>query len=1046
MLWEQIEDFKIIWVKETDEYFEIKVSITDSLELTKTITGTPVPEAELSQILLSIEINTEDDIALNQDATTFYNQNKPRLSLLHRVLSKATGYAVVHVDDSLKTLQRTFSVSDSTIYDFLVGECSEQFHCIFQFDSKNRTIRVYDLETYGEDTTIYVDKSNLTDSISLEVNTDNVKNCFKLVAGDESITAAVRMLNPNGSDYIYHIPEYLKKDMPAGLREKLKAYNELYESKVKECEPLAAEIYKLHDDIAYLESGMMPKRESFVSAEKEAQKLNKNTLNLLGLETITLSTSIRTVNSAITNLAKVFVMSGYVKIDVDTESEPGMGLKLDKFVNDKGQEELITDVDGYHSGTWVGKLIITNYSDKNEVASSDKLTISITDNCLYFAEQKVLKAMTKNDPDGSIFDVLSIKKLDEFKHALTLYSKNRLVSFYDAIKFAQETLQQLNQASKPDDENESEAKSLYNALYEPYTNKLNAIGTICSDCKKEIDRDIDTSPIISQCPYCDSENIVHGELDKRIEEIRKLQEELSLKIAEREEIINTLNLETNLGEYYPLFSSYRRESVYSNDNYFSDGLSNTEIIAKAKEFIKVATEELYKSSEQQVSISASLYNLLLLPEFAPLVDKFETGNWIRVRVDGMLYKLRLLSYEIDFDNTQTLNVEFTNVPRNNDLTDEIKDILGSAKSMGQSYDYVAKQAEMGGLAQENINDWVQHGLNTGLIQIQSGANKEITTDEHGILCRAYDDISGTYDAKQLKITNNCIVFTDNNWQSVRQAIGEHHYGTYDDVDNKWVENAGYGLTSDFVQSGQVSGATIIGGKIFSMNYSNGETYNAAGEKMPLGGSYINLDTGEFSFGGDSLYYRKSENEQYEFVIANTAIGESLKAIGVMDEKLHIKAENIVGTLDNDISINNTFVVNKEGQVKAITLTGNAKIPWERINNTPTIPSDTDIKNTIKSTPLSWGQIMDKPVILSITDVSDTIQKTVTADYVNSLDELALDKVNSIKTNDLYLGKSHVLNPETNKYETGITGAYTIGDKTIRIVNGIIVEIQEQSNK
>ena len=34
------------------------------------------------------------------------------------------------------------------------------------------------LKSYGEDTTIYIDKNNLTDDITCEVNTDNVKNWF----------------------------------------------------------------------------------------------------------------------------------------------------------------------------------------------------------------------------------------------------------------------------------------------------------------------------------------------------------------------------------------------------------------------------------------------------------------------------------------------------------------------------------------------------------------------------------------------------------------------------------------------------------------------------------------------------------------------------------------------------------------------------------------------------------------------------------------------------------------------------------------------------
>lgn len=1010
-LWEQVEDFKIVWLKETNEYFEIKVSITDSLEVSKTITGTPVPEAELSQILFSAEINTEEDLAFQDGTPTlFYDDQNPKASLLHRVLSKAVGYHIAYVEQSLKKLQRIFSVSDSTIYDFLVGECSEQFHCIFKFDSADRSIWVYDLETYGEDTTIYVDKTNLTDSISLEVNTDQVKNCFKLAAGDEYMTAAARMLNPSGSDYIYHIPEYLKKDMPNGLSQKLDAYQDLCNKYSARSLQLTEDIYNLRDDIAYLESGMMPKREPFSSAKEEAKKLTTDALGILGLRSLTDSTAVGTVSSAVVTLAKVFVMSGYVKIEVDPETPQTFELT--------GEDE-----NGYHTGIWTGRLKVTNYSDKTEVAYSEELTISVTDNYAYFAKQKVLKAMTKQDSDGSIFDVLSIENLDEFRSALTLYSKNRLISFYDAIKFAQETLQQLDLATAPDretaeEETKDKPKSLYKTLYEPYTAKQNAIGTVCGDCKKAIDRDLEKVPVLTQCPYCGSENIIHGELDKRIDAIREKQAELSEALAERNEIISALNLEAYLEDYYPLFSSYRRESVYSNDNFFSDGLTNAQTIEKAKEFIEAATEELRKSSEQQVTISASLYNLLLLPQFAPLVSHFQTGNWIHVRVDGVLYRLRLLSFEVDFDNTQTLNVEFSNVSKNPEVTDEVKDILDSAKSMGQTYGYVAKQAQMGVSAQNNIQDWIQNGLDTGLVQIQSGANKEITTDEHGILCRAYDDVSGTYDTKQLKITNNCIVFTDNNWQSVRQAIGEHHYGTYDESDNRWAEHSGYGLTSDFVQSGQVTGATIIGGKIYSMNYSNGETYNAAGKKMERGGSYINLETGEFSFGGDSLYYRNGD-----LVISKDSVGQALgevNGIDIKDNSLRIDARNIDGTIQNDINIKNQFIVDSDGTVAKITLPQTTTLPWK--------------------------QITGKPAILTNTDVSNAIGETVTADYLNSLEGLTLEHVDVIKANDLYVKKPHVFNQKTTEYETGITGTYTIGDKTIRIVNGIIVEIQEQSNK
>lgn len=863
-IWEQLEDFKVVWVKETNEYFEIKVSTTDSLEVSKTIIGIPVPEAELSQLLLTAEINTEGDIARDDyEVTTFYNEENPKASLLHRVLTRATGYTIRYVDDSLKNLQRRFSISESAIYDFLVGECSEQFNCIFKFDSSDRTIWVYDLKSYGEDTSIYVDKNNLTDSVTLEIDAENTKNCFKLAAGDDYMTSTIRMLSPSGSDYIYHIPEYLRKDMPAELAAKLDAYDKLYNSYTAEYEQLVGEIYELYDDIEYLTSGMVPES-SPVSSASEAAKLNTANLSVLGIYPLTDSTTKETVNAAMKNLAKVFVKTGYVKVEIDTENSD------------------------YYSDlkVWKGRFKVTNYSDEEDIAYSEYLTVPVHDNYKDFVEQKVLKNMTQYDDDGSIFDVLSIDELEDFKSAITLYSKNRLESFYDAIAAAQGVLQQLDQAS--------EYADLYTTLYVPYTEKRNALGTVCNDCGKSIDS-MDT---VKQCPHCGSDNLYHGELIVRREQIKEKQGLLEAKEKRCGEIRDILDLETYLGEYYPLFSSYRRETVYSNDNYLSDGLSNAEMIARAKEFIETATAELLKSSEQQIMISSSLYNLLLIPEFSPLTDKFATGNWIRIRVDGVLYKLKLLSYSIDFDNAQVLNVEFSNISKVCNLDSEMRSILESAKSMGQSYGYVAKQADKGSIAQARIQDWIQNGLHTGQIQIQSGAHNEIVNDGHGLLCRAYDDISGTYDAKQLKLTHNCLVFTDNNWKSVRQALGEHSYSTYNRVKNNWEPKTGYGLTSDFVQSGQVAGATIVGGEIFSDNYSDGTNDREAN------GSYINLQDGTFSFGGGALVFRNGK-----LIIDSPSIPTSsqiteinqdyLENTDVYAENLRVNSANIKGTLKAD---------------------------------------------------------------------------------------------------------------------------------------------------
>lgn len=925
-IWEQLEDFKLVWVKETNEYFQIAVSTTDSLEVSKTITGTPIPEAELSQILLTAEINTESDIQReNYEVTTFYNETNPNASLLHRVLSRAPGYTIAYVDNSLKQKQRVFSIANSTIYDFLVGECATEFHCIFKFDSADRSISVYDLDTYGTDTTIYVDKENLTDSINLSVNTDSVKNCFKLVAGDESMTAAVRMLNPAGSDYLYHIPEYLRKDMPDVLVKKLETYEALKESYTQECKTLTTDIYKLYDEIAYLTSGMMPSAEhAEVTAASEAGKLTVANLSPLALSVVSPSTSKDTVHAALLNLARVYVRTGYVKLEIDTETEENKPqIDMETFINDDQAEEVTKDANGFHSFTWRGRFKITNYSDKEDIAYSEYLTITVNDNVHTRITQDVLKKATQDDETGSVLNVLSETDITKFKESLTAYSFNRLVSFHDAIKVALDTLESMEQADS--------AADLFETLYVPYQNKRKAMGIVCNDCGRYIEDCYDKIPA---CPDCGNNNLIYGELVIRHSQIQEQQAKLNEKSARLQAIQKLHDLETCLGEHYPLFSSYRREDVYENSNYISDGLSNEEIVERAKTFIEVATEELLKSAEQQISITATLYNLLLMPEFAPLLYSadsegtktclFDVGSRLRIGIDGVVYRLRLQHYSVDFDNESTLNVEFSNAVIGHQAANDLKAVINSAKSMATSYSYVTKQVEKGKVTGEQIQDWVQNGLNSAHVMIKNNDNEEVVYTKRGILCRSYDDISGTYEKEQMKLTHNCIVYTDDNWQSVKMALGKHKYRYYDEAKNNFIETMGYGVGADFVSANAaIASPQIIGGTIYSGNYSDGTN-----GKEPAG-TYIDLEDGAFSFGGGALRF-----EDGNLIISSPSIPtdtkimqineEYLKATSVYAKNLKVSSANIDGVLTADqidaknLSVQSAAVA---GSVDAENITG-----------------------------------------------------------------------------------------------------------------------------
>lgn len=496
-LWNELTDFKLVWLKETNEYFQITVSTDEIFYTKKTITATSLCEAELSQVnLYNTEINTENDIARdNYKITTFYNKNDPEASLIHRILSKVPQYTIKHVDSSLSKIQRSFSVDGTSILDFLNGDCAEQFNCLFTFDSTDRSVSVYDLyavcencgerddmsnfthvdengsliyicpkcsshnvKYYGEDTKIFVDNENLTDEVQLETDTDSVKNCFKLVAGDDLMNATIQLLSMNGSDYIYYISDEQKKDMPKELVDKIEAYDNLCASYSAEYEALVSQIYEASNKLYYYKNTMMPTIEhATVTAATEAAKLTAQNLSPLGLSSVSTSTSKATVESALKNYAKVYVKSGYVKLEINDSSFSYVGI----------------DSSGNHYGTWTGNFKVTNYSDKDDIAYSSTISVKVYDNYQDFIEQKVKKAILNDtDDDDFLFDVLSIGELSDFKEALTYYCLDRLKSFYDAIQSALDVLVQMDQATPSAD--------MYSSIYAPYYNKLQA-------CQSEID-------------------------------------------------------------------------------------------------------------------------------------------------------------------------------------------------------------------------------------------------------------------------------------------------------------------------------------------------------------------------------------------------------------------------------------------------------------------------------------------------------------------------------------------------------------------------------
>lgn len=125
-------------------------------------------------------------------------------SLLGTVLSKIPRWRIDHVDSTIASLYRTFEVPDSNVLSFLLNDVQEAYGCLFIFDCLNRTISVYNKDTYVKYTGILLTNDELIDSMEITRSDENLITALS-VFGDDDL--GINAVNPLGTSSIYNFSQ-----------------------------------------------------------------------------------------------------------------------------------------------------------------------------------------------------------------------------------------------------------------------------------------------------------------------------------------------------------------------------------------------------------------------------------------------------------------------------------------------------------------------------------------------------------------------------------------------------------------------------------------------------------------------------------------------------------------------------------------------------------------------------------------------------------------------------------------------------------------------
>ena len=716
-LWDDIKNFRLIYIpinipnfKPKGFWYEIEVTIDDYDNTIKHITGTMAQHVELSQVNnYEVEIRTEDDI--NRDDyvdTIFYNPNEPQGSIVHRVLNdKAKHYSIYHVDDSLKNIKRTFEFNGDSVLSNL-QTIAEEVDCIIVFGESDqsdiaihRSVSFYDAKDYcpecgkrgdftdgctnpdcthsqrivpryGKDSGIYISKENLGENINLSMDIDNVKNCYRLTAGDDNILTAIIDCNPAGSRYIWHFTNEMKNDMSENLRERLETYQEQcdnvrynyllsnltesrvvnYNAIVDEYQPYSEEelikidrndkgynsLISIYYGAMYLKSFlqnvMMPYSPAVIDTTANEQ-IALYTLTTLGVRNLI----------AISNTFAANEVRDSVKIYIDTS---------------RYNVQVTTTTYDQSTKIWNGTITLTSLTNSEDTASIQK-TLTFTDEKDNYIRNQIDQLLKKKET--GIYGITDLIKANTATYTSELhkYCLSSLSSISDVLTAIISIMDNadITAESNPD---------VYSQIYQPYQSKISITN------QEMVDREND----IRRVEYI-------------IEEIQNHKQQMK----------ELLDMENFLGEtLWNELLSIRRETEQEDSNFISDGLTDLEIIANAQEFYDLAIEKIEKQAESQLTASCTLKDLLLLcPEvYADKIALFDIGNWMRINIDEKIYKLRLVSYQFNYGDLTRIQVEFSDCKPSNNIISQFRVAQNQSKANQKGISDISKQVN------KNISD------------------------------------------------------------------------------------------------------------------------------------------------------------------------------------------------------------------------------------------------------------------------------------------------------------------------------------------------------
>lgn len=129
-------------------------------------------------------------------------------------------WEVTRVPTTLQDTYRTFEITNRSVAQ-VIDDLEEEFECIFQYDTVNKTIEIYTKDEIGTNYDVVLSDENVVNEITKQTDYSNIITRLYIEGKDN---ATIHRANPTGQGFIddfsyYRKPEYMTSDLLNALDE-----------------------------------------------------------------------------------------------------------------------------------------------------------------------------------------------------------------------------------------------------------------------------------------------------------------------------------------------------------------------------------------------------------------------------------------------------------------------------------------------------------------------------------------------------------------------------------------------------------------------------------------------------------------------------------------------------------------------------------------------------------------------------------------------------------------------------------------------------------